>query len=537
MKKISSRFLVAGLILAFAFDSLFYKKPFGISYFIWITLSVVLLVALSLIEKVKPPWASIALGLTSIGLSSGTFLRLEPFTRFISAALSLLVLMILAASYHYGYWIWYRLQDYVIQLLHLTGAALSRAWILIFPPKNQDEENSDNDGEDQETHKKARPVWPVLRGIALALPILFILSALLASADPIFNRSLKSFIDFFHIENLPEYAFRLIYILILAYFFSGVFIHAIYPNHKIEKPDPLKPWMKPFLGSVETTVVLSSINILFILFLMIQFRYFFGGQSNISAAGFTYSEYARKGFNELVAVAVISLLVYLAFSTITRKNNRAQSNLLTGLNIFLFIQVLVILVSGFQRLALYENAYGFSRLRTYSTLFIPWLAALVITVMILEIIRRQGYFALALLITGIGFVATFIIFNVDGFIARQNISRAAISSQEGYALDYEYLGTLSNDAVPAMLQAYSTTSGQEKDSITASLVCRWHRMTGQEKQPWQGFNLSENNAMSKLAIIRADLEQYPLEKNPDYPYPLVKINGEVYVCLYPDFDF
>ena len=103
MKKISSRFLVAGLVLAFAFDYLFYKKPFGISYTIWISLSVLLLVTLSQIEKVKPRWASIILGLTAIGLSSGTFLRLEPFTRFLSAASALLVLMILAASYRYGY--------------------------------------------------------------------------------------------------------------------------------------------------------------------------------------------------------------------------------------------------------------------------------------------------------------------------------------------------------------------------------------------------------------------------------------------------
>jgi hypothetical protein len=426
------------------------------------------------------------------------------------------------------------LQDYLIQLIHLLGGAFSRAWILIFPQKNQEEDQ--NNEQNQESTRKSKTIWPVVRGIGLALPIVFILAGLLASADPIFNRGLKGFIDFFHIENLPEYVFRLIYILILAYFFSGVFIHAIYPKHKIEKPDPLKPWLQPFLGTVETTVVLSSINILFALFLIIQFRYFFGGQSNIAAAGFTYSEYARKGFNELVVVAVISLLIYLVFSSITRKNNRSQSRLLTFLNVFLFGQVLVILISGFQRLALYESAYGFSRLRTYSTLFIPWLAALIIVVMILEILHRQGHFALALFLTGIGFVATFIIFNVDGFIARQNISRAAISSQEGYALDYEYLGTLSNDAVPVMLQAYRTSGGQENDAITASLICRWYKMVDQEAQPWQGFNLSENNAMRHLAVYKADWEQYSLIEKPDYPYPLVTINGQDYDCLYAGFD-
>ena len=143
---------------------------------------------------------------------------------------------------------------------------------------------------------------------------------------------------------------------------------------------------------------------------------------------------------------------------------------------------------------------------------------------------------LALFITGIGFVATFIIFNVDGFIARQNISRALISSQEGYALDYEYLGTLSNDAVPVMLQAYQTTTGMEKDALTASLVCRWNKMADQEKKPWQGFNLSENNAVRQLSVYQSTWEQYSLSERSDYPYSLVTINGQEYDCLYSDFE-
>src|SRR5207244_2088993 len=61
---------------------------------------------------------------------------------------------------------------------------------------------------------------------------------------------------------------------------------------------------KPRIGNVESTIFLGSVNALFLAFIMVQLAYLFGGQANISAQGFTYAEYARKGFFELVAVAV-----------------------------------------------------------------------------------------------------------------------------------------------------------------------------------------------------------------------------------------
>jgi hypothetical protein len=44
--------------------------------------------------------------------------------------------------------------------------------------------------------------------------------------------------------------------------------------------------------------VLSSVVVLFSAFVIIQFQYFFGGAANISIEGYTYAEYARRGFGE-----------------------------------------------------------------------------------------------------------------------------------------------------------------------------------------------------------------------------------------------
>src|SRR6185369_12711303 len=118
----------------------------------------------------------------------------------------------------------------------------------------------------------------VLRGIVIALPVIAIFASLLSSADPIFADRFKKFTDLFRIDNLPEYIFRLVYILVFAYAIAGTFLHAAQKsNDQVEE----KQRFAPFLGFTESTIVLGSVVILFVAFVAIQFQYFFGGQTNI----------------------------------------------------------------------------------------------------------------------------------------------------------------------------------------------------------------------------------------------------------------
>jgi len=49
----------------------------------------------------------------------------------------------------------------------------------------------------------------------------------------------------------------------------------------------------------ESTIIFASLIVLFGAFVLVQVRYFFGGGANISAEGYTYAEYARRGFLSL----------------------------------------------------------------------------------------------------------------------------------------------------------------------------------------------------------------------------------------------
>ena len=533
MNKNTSRFILTALIIAWAVDFFFFEKPFGIAFTVWVLIAISSLFILSFLEKKKPHWLSYLLAAFSLVLSSASFLRKEPFTQTISTFGSLGLLILLTMTFTNGHWPFFRLLDYVIRSLKWIITILATAWQSVFQrdQKNQVENTTDTHEMDQ---KKNRNVWSVIRGILLALPFLLILASLLAAADPIFEERMLNIFEIFRIDNIAEYIFRTINILLMGYIFIGVLLQAIHPKTEEERPNPNQPSINKFLGSLEASIVLGSIIVLFASFLVIQFRYFFGGEANISETGFTYSEYARRGFGELITVAVLSLGIYYLFHSITKLETKNLKRRFSIFSLLIFIQVLVMLFSSYQRLVLYEQAYGFSRLRTYSHLFLPWLAVLIIVVIILELVQRQGHFALSLLIFATGFVTTCMLYNIDGFIARQNIQRATISSQEGYALDFYYISELSSDAVPVIFEGFMANDPATEDLLGANLACRWSSLQSSEVRTWQSYNLSYQNAKSLLETNQQFWEKYPITTKDGEFQKSVTVNGESYFCFYDD---
>lgn len=488
---------VAALVVAVVFDILFWAKAPGISILIWIALILATGICLALSEGVKPALRNIILIVASAGMAFVALFRAEPFTRFVALSLSFAALFILAYSYRQGYWVWFRLQDHLVHLLRLIGAMFSRGFGFTRDPKVPPARPSD------EPHKGRRITFAILRGILISIPVIAILAALLGAADPVFSSWLMRI---FNIARLPEYIFRTVYILFIAFVLTGAFLHAAFPRKPEEKPQDDKTIIKPFLGWIESIIILGLVDLLFLAFVIIQFRYLFGAQSNIVAEGFTYAEYARRGFFELLAVAILSLGLYLVLGTVMRKDKSVHKNLFTGFSLGLIALVLVILVSSFQRLLLYEQAYGFSRIRTYTHIFIFWLAGLLAATAVLEIFRHHRWFALGLLVAAFGFGITLAAINVDGFIVYQNIARV----EAGQKFDSGYITSLSNDAVPAMIQAFHDSSPKISakaihDQIGSDLACRAYFLQNPVHVDWQSFNFSDLIARDQLASIKAEL--------------------------------
>jgi len=272
---------------------------------------------------------------------------------------------------------------------------------------------------------------------------------------------------------------------------------------------------------------------LFAAFVVVQFQYFFGGHANINIEGYTYSEYARRGFGELVTVAFFSLLMLLTLNSITKREIESQQKMYSGLGVALVALLMVMLFSAFKRLGLYEEAYGFSRLRTYTHVFLIWIGLLLIATIALEILRKERMFTFALLIASFGFAVSLPVLNVDAFIVNQNIQRELQGkTNDNAALDSRYFMQLSDDAIPPLVSAYrnSTLPESLRGKIGASLACIQHeRGLNPRETPWQSFHFAAFNADKSLALVQKDLTRYMFDDS-NYPYRVTTPSGEEFPC-------
>ena len=259
------------------------------------------------------------------------------------------------------------------------------------------------------------------------------------------------------------------------------------------------------LGLIESLTVLSLVNLLFGLFTAVQFTYLFGGSENINLEGFTYAEYARRGFFELVVVALMSLALIMWLNWISYRQNKRQIRLFNGLASITVGFVLVLLLSAFRRMQLYEATFGYTELRLYVYFVMGWLAIFLLYFGA-TLWKRPDRIAIGAILCAIGFLASLNLINPDAFIVQQNVARYAQIND----LDVEYLTTLSPDAVPALANALPLVASDDEVILISS--CRYYSIEdAPEGCTGTRLGILEENLNGRFAIMTANQEtaQWP----------------------------
>lgn len=497
MEKHPNRLWMTALLLGWAADFLFWKTSLGVNYVIFLTLCLIGGTTLLLTNGLRPARASLWLLLPIGFFLAMAVLRREPLSAFLAFTFSLFPLGVLVNTCLGGRWMRYGLLDY------LKGGMMILAGLLMLPAEYfvQLREEWERRG----ASGKGIPVAAILRGLLLALPILVIFGSLLASADLIFARKLADLFDLFDFSNFAENFIRLILISIYAYSLSGLLLLAGTRSRDENLLSEASP-IKFRLGFTEASIVLGSVILLFGFFVTIQFRYFFGGDANIGVAGYTYSSYARRGFNELVTVAFFSLVLILGLSALTRRGDERQKRIYSGLNAGIVGLVIVMLFSAYQRLMLAIDWHGYSRLRLYPRVFMIWLGILLIVVLVLEIMDRQRTFAFAAVLASLGFALTISLMNVDGAIVHHNVWRAV----QGRHFNVSHLASLSSDAVPALADEFLSPSlpPEIREGVGAALVCQRAALEEIDAADWRAFHGSDWLAKGILQDMQGELSGY-----------------------------
>jgi hypothetical protein len=355
--------------------------------------------------------------------------------------------------------------------------------------------------------KNQKVLSQVIRGIVMAIPVLFIFLLLFSSADLIFQKYL---LDLIHIDIKPETVFRSILVLTTTLAFTGAYSYIVgRSQHAIVRENG----GSHTVGHIETSILLGAVNTLFLAFIFVQLAYLFGGEGNIVSEGFTYADYARKGFFELIAVAIISFLLLWSTEKYIDKKDTEHSSLFKILSTALIVQVVLIMGSAFKRLLLYEEAYGFTTLRLYSHAFII-LLAVIFCLLLYKIYKdkRESALAFRMFISSILFLVVMNLFNPDAFIAQRNIERFAATGK----LDIYYLSQLSDDAIPTSVGVLTISNEDLKKSFARELYWRANAADSPLFSQWQSLNISRRNAEKILQSRMKGLEQYKDYQSQDF---------------------
>ena len=321
-------------------------------------------------------------------------------------------------------------------------------------------------------------------GLIVSIPLLLGFGGLFMAADAVYKKILSDLIRL----DLPELFTHLSVAAGCAWLAGGYLRASLFNEYR----PPIIPTVNrrvPLL--IETNVVLIVLNALFLSFVVVQFQYLFGGAAHVEITpGVTYAEYARHGFFELVTVAAMAFpLLLLADWLLGAETDKRLFRILSATLVLLLF---IIMASALQRMHLYQDQYGWTELRFYTTAFMIWLGVLFFWFLATVLRGSRGRFAFGMLMTGFVMMLGLNFLNPDDFIVKSNVRRAS----EGRHFDATYAASLSADAIPALTLGLSKLEKADQEMIRQELLKKSSLMGIND---WRNWNYSRAVAFEILS--------------------------------------
>jgi hypothetical protein len=320
--------------------------------------------------------------------------------------------------------------------------------------------------------------------IGLSLLLLFVFGSLFTSADAAF----ANIVDASTPEIGAGTVFRWIFVGVVVGLgtLGAGYVVAAPPRLDGGEPDGRLSRVR----RLEWLVPLVVLDALFLSFVLVQLTVWFGGARHVlETAGLTYAEYARGGFWQLLAVTLLTLAVIGGVVRWAPREQPLDRLLVRTLLGILATLTLVIVASALHRMHVYEQAYGFTRLRVLVSLCEAWLGLVFLMVLAAGVRMRVGWLPRAVVGSAMIALIGLAVANPDRFIADRNVDRFNTSGR----IDTQYLSGLSADAVPAL----DRLAPVWRDCALEDIADRLHDPDAADD--WRGFNLARVRAREILA--------------------------------------
>lgn len=328
------------------------------------------------------------------------------------------------------------------------------------------------------------------RGLLIGVPLLLIFGVLFIAADAVFEQMVSGLFNW-NIGRLVGHALMIL--------FFGALAAGFYRTTLRREPQDLPGLERPAsigLGGVELSIVLGLLNLLFLAFVLVQIRYLFGGADLVlSTTGLTYAEYARRGFFELVQVSALVLPVLLGLHWLIPAEREREHRLFRWLGGSLVAMLFLIMGSALQRMFLYQQEYGLTELRLYTTAFMGWMALLFAWFLWTVLRGHRERFAIGAMVSGFAVLVVLHLVNPDMLILRTNLD---LKAQTG-RFDAEYAASLGPDATATLVAALPDLSPEEQAVIRERLA---QRMADLGEFDWRSWNWGYSQARAAVEPLQ-----------------------------------
>lgn len=291
------------------------------------------------------------------------------------------------------------------------------------------------------TGRGGRRALAIVRTVVLSLLGVLIFGSLFASADELFASWVDAILPTFSLGESVVRAFVAVGVFGLT--LAGAYL-ALNPPRV---PDGKGAWLPPLANRFEWLAPVLLIDAVFAVFLAAQATVVFGGHEYLErTTGITYADYVHEGFGQLTVATMLTLFVVWAAAR--RAGDTPADRWWLRLSVGLLCGfTLVVVASALYRMHVYQQAYGFTRLRLLVDVFEGWLGLLVLMVIVAGLGAGGRWLARAGVISGAVALLALAAINPDAWIAERNLQRYADSGR----LDASYLRSLSADAVPEIV--------------------------------------------------------------------------------------
>lgn len=320
-----------------------------------------------------------------------------------------------------------------------------------------------------------------LRLCLIVVPPALILLGLLSSGDAVFRARVASVLTAVFSVEIANFIQGSMVTGLSAVLLTGVFglVSSRRGDEVVSEPSR---WLKP----LETYALLGTLTMMLLVFGFTSTPCALAPASCELPAGVTYADAAHEGFFQLLFAAMGILALTMALPARTQVTSKA----FTATSTLLVLATAPMLVSAVARLWRYETTYGLTvlRLMAYAGLFLvaAVLAWRGITLWTFQDAFVGGAFAL-LTSTLLGLA----VLSPDAFIARHNTEQEVV--------DVGYLVTLSDDALPAMIEASDRLPDPPFRKLSDVLKERAERLgTSESLLSW---NLGRSRARAALAAV------------------------------------